>query len=468
MFPIEAYDSTIRHIAEYTVNAGPDSLSQSTLECLVRHNLDSFGCAAGGYDSAVCRAAIGIAASATVQGGASVLGLPDRTTPEYATFANATLIRFLDYNDNYLRNGGGHTSDLIPAVLAAAEQGGRSGMEFLVGLHVGYEVFAALADAIPNRDRGWDYPFFIGIAGAAATAKVMGLGVEQTASAIAMAITPSLPFGITRVGPLANWKGLASPFAAMNAFFVARLAGHDITGPPAAVEGHRGMMHLASGSFDLSRLGVPQDGLTAAERSSYKLFVAEFNAQGPVAIFCDLHQRGVRPDDIASIVVRTYEVAFSEIGGGQSDHEIKWDPQNKETADHSLPYMVAVALADGDVTAQSYSTERILDPLLRPFMERISVEVDDAITANWNVEPAHDIEIHYRNGEVLRVRSAFPKGHPSNPADDAEIIRKFHRQAAPVLGEAGAARLEQSLWAIPNMRDINEFCDLLRSSTATT
>jgi 2-methylcitrate dehydratase len=463
VFRIDEYDSTIRRIAEYAVGVQPEHISASTLGCLVRHNLDSFGCAAGAFKSPVCRTALDIAASATVGNGASVLGLPERTTPEYATFANATLIRFLDYNDNYLRNGGGHTSDLIPAVLTACEQEHRSGLDFLVGLHVGYEVFAALADAIRNRDRGWDYPFFIGIAAAAATSKVLGLSVEQTASAVSMAITPSLPFGITRVGPLANWKGLASPFAAMNAFFVTRLASRGITGPPEAVEGHRGMIHLASGPFDLSQLGIPQDGLTAAERSSFKLFVAEFNAQGPVALFCQLHHDGVRPDDIAAIHIRTYEVAWSEIGGGQDDHDIKWDPRNKETADHSLPYMVAVALTDGDVTAESYSDQRILDPALRPLMERITVDADPGITATWEREPAHDIELRYTDGRVGQLRTVFAKGHPSNPASDEELKRKFHQQADQNIGQQAADDLEHALWSVPDMADINVLCDQFRS-----
>jgi 2-methylcitrate dehydratase len=113
MFEIGQYDSTIRRIAEYAVGTTSDDVSPSTRDALVRHHIDSIGCALGSYGSPVCATALGIAASARVEDGASVIGVPTRTTPEYATFANSTLIRFLDYNDNYLRNGGGHTSDLI-------------------------------------------------------------------------------------------------------------------------------------------------------------------------------------------------------------------------------------------------------------------------------------------------------------------------------------------------------------------
>jgi 2-methylcitrate dehydratase len=263
----------------------------------------------GGLDGAPCRAARAIAASgACDEGAASVIGLERRTTLEFAAFANSCMIRYLDFNDSYLTNGGGHTSDLIPAILAVAEQRGASGRDVIVALHVAYEVFAALADAVPMRDRGWDYPAFLEIAAAAGVANVMGLDPEQTGNAVSMAITPNLPLGVTRAGHLSNWKGLASPYGTMAAVFAARLAQAGMTGPPRAIEGVRGLWALATGPFSLASLGQPVGGLTAVERSSFKLYVAEFNAQGPVHEFVQLHHQGIRPDDVESIHIGTYEV----------------------------------------------------------------------------------------------------------------------------------------------------------------
>jgi len=456
------FDSTITRIAEYTAGVTQRDLTPAAIDGLVRHHLDSIGCAVGGYRAPVARAALAIASSARSDTGASVIGLPHRTTPEYATFANATLIRFLDFNDSYLANGGGHTSDIIPAVFAAAEQLDGSGLDFLVALHVGYELFTALADAVALRDRGWDYPFHIGIAAAAATAKAMDLPVDQIANAVSMAVTPSLPLGITRVGPLTNWKGLASPFAAMNGYFAARLASHAITAPPNAIEGHRGLWALATQPFDLSRLGEPVDGRSAVERTGYKLFVAEYNSQGPVGLFVDMHREGVKPDDIASIAIRTYEVAWSEIGGGQDDHEIKWDPQNKETADHSLPYMVAVALTDGDVTASSYTPERVRDPALRPLMNKITVEPDVTITKTWVAEPAHEIDITFTGGQQRHLRVSYPRGHHENPASDEELVRKYRTQAEPLLGATASHGLLDALWKLPQTANVIELAEHYR------
>ena len=459
------FDDTITRIAEYTVAAGADDLSESIVAGLVRHHLDSIGCAIGGFHAPVARAAVEIAASAHAESGASVLGVAHRTTPEYAAFANATLIRFLDFNDGYLANGGGHTSDIIPAVFAPAEQRDLSGTEFLVALNVGWEVFGALADAVMLRDRGWDYPFHVGIAATAAAAKAMDLPVEQVANALAMYVTGNLPLGITRVGPLSNWKGVSAPYATMNGYFAARLASHGIGGPPNAIEGHRGLWALATEPFDLSRLGQPLDGRFAVERSDYKIFVAEYNSQGPVGVFVDLHTEGVKPDDIAAVAVRTYYVSWSEIGGGQDDHDIKWDPQNKETADHSLPYMLAVALTDGDVTAESYTDERVRDPALRPLMQKITVEPDDAITERWMIEPANEMDITFTNGETRSIRVPYPKGHHKNPASDDDLVRKYRSQAEPVLGSDQSDALLEALWALPEAASVRSLADRYRSLT---
>ncbi|WP_433502980.1 MmgE/PrpD family protein [Pseudonocardia halophobica] len=462
---MDEFDETLRHLARWVTEVSPDSPEDTA--ALVRHNLDSIGCALGSYTHPVAGATRAIAATATAEGGASVIGQRAKTSPEYATFANATMVRYLDFNDNYLRNGGGHTSDLIPAVLAVAEQRHLSGRQFLDALHVGYEVFAAFADAVRLRDAGWDYPTFLGYAASAGVARAMGLTAEQTANALSMTVTPSLALGITRVGPLANWKGLASPFTAMNAVFTGQLAAAGLTGPPHVFDGHRGLKQLATGPFTLEALGVSQDGRTAAVRSSYKLFVAEFNAQGPVGVFADLHREGIRPVDIESIRVGTYEVAWSEIGGGQDDHDVKWDPQNKETADHSMPYMIVVTLTDGDIVRDSYLPERILDPALRPLMNRIEVVVDDDITANWDKEPAHQIDIVLTSGEHRSIRSVFPKGHPDNPATDEELFHKFRRQSEPVIGESATGEVLDALLGVEAMADVTELARLLAEIEVT-
>lgn len=457
-----AHDDTTIALATWATGLRRDAIPSAAAKALVWHHLDSVGCAVGAVGAPPCRAVRALAAEGATKAGVSVVGLTERVSAEIGAFANASMVRYLDYNDNYLRTGGGHTSDLIATLWALAELRGASGSDFLVGLQAGYETFAALADAVPLRDRGWDYPLFIGIAAAVGGAALLGLNVEQTANAIAMAVTPAVPLGVTRAGQLSNWKGLASPFSAMTGLLAVRLAARGITGPPRAIEGVRGLWSLVTGEFSVDALGRPVDGLSAAERSAYKLSVAEFNAQGAVREFIKLHDEGLKPDDIESIRIGTYFIAWSEIGGGQDDHAQKWDPRNRETADHSLPYMCAVALVDGRVQAESYLPERFGDPSLRPLMDKIEVVEDPDITAHWTRRPAHDITIRLVSGEIRRIRVDFPRGHPGNPATQAELVDKFKAQVEPVAGVRASDDLLAVLADLDALRTLAPMFDALR------
>jgi 2-methylcitrate dehydratase len=463
---LDAHDDTTIALATWATGLRRDTIPLTAADALTWHHLDSVGCAAGAIGASPCREVRALAAEAATGAtgaGVSVVGLTERVSAEIGAFANASMVRYLDYNDNYLRTGGGHTSDIIATLWALAELRGASGSDLLVGLHAGYETFAALADAVPLRDRGWDYPVFIGIAAAVGGAALLGLDIEQTANAISMAVTPAVPLGITRVGQLSNWKGLASPFSAMTGLLAVRLAARGITGPPRAIEGLRGLWSLVTGEFSLAALGQPADGLSAAERSAYKLSVAEFNAQAAADEFIKLHDEGLKPDDISSIRIGTYFIAWSEIGGGQDDHAQKWDPRHRETADHSLPYMCAVALVDGRLQAESYLPERFLDPSLRPLMNKIEVVEDPDITADWTRVPAHDITIRLVSGETRHIRVDYPRGHPGNPATEAELTGKFKAQVEPVAGISASDDLLGVLRNLDALTTLAPMFDALRA-----
>jgi hypothetical protein len=270
---LAAHDGTTIALATWAAGLRREAIPPAAAHALVWHHLDSVGCAVGAIGAPPCIAVRALAAEGATQAaqaGVSVVGLANRVSAEIGAFANASMVRYLDYNDNYLRTGGGHTSDLIATLWALAELRGASGSDLLVGLHAGYETFAALADAVPLRDRGWDYPLFIGIAAAVGGAALLGLNIEQAANAISMAVTPAVPLGVTRAGQLSNWKGLASPFSAMTGLLAVRLAARGITGPPRAIDGVRGLWSLVTGEFSVGALGQPAGGLSAAERSAYK------------------------------------------------------------------------------------------------------------------------------------------------------------------------------------------------------
>jgi len=182
------------------------------------------------------------------------------------------------------------------------------------------------------------------------------------AQAVSLAVIPHVPTRRTRAGSLSMWKGCATAGAARNGIFAATLAARGMTGPPEPFEGPEGIWDQVTGPFALS-IDPPEPGRYVIERSLLKSRPAEYNAQGPLDLVIDLRSE-VPHEAVERIDVDTYWLCWSEIG-----HEpAKWDPQNRETADHSLPYLLAVGMIDGRVALSSFTAERIADPALRPLM----------------------------------------------------------------------------------------------------
>jgi 2-methylcitrate dehydratase len=439
-------------------------LSTGAVAGATRQFLDGVGCAAGGLTGAA--PVIARTLARTARGGVSAYGLGDRSTPEYATFANACATRQLDYNDCYTGGvvGGGHPSDMTPAIVGAVEASGGSGRDVIRGIHVAYEVYAVIADRIPLRDLGFDQGVNLAISVAVALAHVWRLSEAETANAVSLAITPNLPMRVTRAGELSHWKGCAAAEATMAAVWATRLAAAGMTGPPRPFEGVDALARHVD-RFDFSGLGDPVGGRAATERCLIKRFPSEMSSQAPIAKMLALRPR-IPVDELASLDVTTYHLAWHEIGGGQGDRAEKWDPQTRETADHSLPYLLAVALVDGDVTQDSFSAERVADQALRPIMERITVHSDPQLEDRFRT-PRNEMVARFRirmtDGTELSDEIGFPPGHPEQPMSDDELSDKFLGMAQRVLPEDSAARMLDLLWHLDELTDLAEVTALFRA-----
>jgi len=457
-------DKTTTLLAEYALSQTHDNISSAEIAAGVRHNLDGVGCAAGAFGSAPCRIARELAAEVTSKPGCSVYGLAQPSSPEHAAFANASANRHLDYNDSGIapsRGSGGHPNDMTPAIFAAVELAGGSGRDLLLGSHIGYEVFAGLG-AVNWRKRGWDQGAKIAVSTAAAAARMFGLDRDGIGNAISLAITPGVPLRVVRTGELSHWKGSATAFSAMAGLFAARLAQKGLTGPPEPFEGADGLWKQVTGPFEFDRLGEPKNGMGALERTFFKFFPSEYNSQGPVASILKMRD-GVEPAQVEAIDVSTYWMAWHEIGGGQGDAAQKWDPKTRESADHSLPYMVAVALTDGMVSLDSFTPERVSDPALRPLMQRITVTHDPAYDQRMKAgEWCARIRMRLKDGRVLTDEVSHPKGSTENPMDDDDLNRKFDSMIGYVLPAEQARACRDALWSIDRHATLEPVTSLLR------
>jgi 2-methylcitrate dehydratase len=447
-------DRTTEALSRYVTSLRYEDLSAGAIHEAKRHLIDSLGCAMGGCRSEPAEIARRVAPAWNGSPSARILGERGTTTLEAAAFANSVMVRFLDANDTYIARGSGHPSDMLGALLAAAEAQSASGQALLLATVAGYEVFGALADQVPLRDRGWDQGVFIAPASAAGAGLLLGLSVEQLADALAIAATANVATRQTRAGDLSMWKGCATAVAVKAGLFAAQLAKEGMTGPTAAFEGRHGLWEQVTGPFELGVLGGG-DRPFAIERTNFKSFATEYHAQAPVAMALALREK-VGVEQIEAIDVRIYAMAHSEI----ASEPAKWDPKTRETADHSLPYMLAVALTDGRIGPASFEPRRYLDPGLRPLMNRIRVAEHGEFTRRFPRELVSEIEVVTRAGARLTERAEFPKGHARNPMTDADVVTKFRDLSADVLSPAQVGAALDALWRLSETDRVGSVLDL--------
>jgi 2-methylcitrate dehydratase len=256
------------------------------------------------------------------------------------------------------------------------------------------------------------------------------------------------------------WKGCATAAAARAGVFAALLAKEGMTGPTAAFEGFNGVWELVTGKFELGRLGG-EDASYGIERTNMKFFPSEYHSQAPLWMAVNLRSR-VRLPEIAAIRVQTYHIAYSEIG---SEPE-KWNPQTRETADHSLPYLLALALMDGRIAHDSFSIQRMQDHATRGLMQKIEISENAEFTRRFPRELTTEIVIETRSGERVTETASYPRGHVENRMTDGEIEQKFAQQADRGMAPAARDRLLAALWEIDRAARIGDVLELVRVEPA--
>lgn len=433
-------DATIERIADYALQLSFDAVPQDAVHQTRRRIIDTLGCALGGYDDEPCRIARKLAARVKSDAGARILGTDHRTLPELATFANGVMGRYLDGNDTF-PGGGGHPSDVIPPMLAMADATRADGKALITAILLAYEIYSAFFRGAILRDRGMDHALYTAVGSAVGAGKLLGLDRERLGQAVALAVTPNIPLHCTRRGDLSMWKGVAGPNGARNGVFAALLAAEGMTGPNSAIEGSHGLRELV-GKFELGDLAGAQ-GSFRLTQSNIKFYLSEYHSQSPITAALQL-AKTIRAEDIEAINVDTYWFCWSEIG---SEPE-KWHPTTRESADHSLPYILAAVLTDGAFSDAIFTEERIRDPKLHALADKVSVKEDPGFTKRFSAEIPCRLTVRLKNGESKVAEVNHPRGHYQNPMSDAEVEEKFHTLAGRKLGKAQADAALKRLWKI--------------------
>jgi 2-methylcitrate dehydratase len=445
-------DNITKKIAGYASSLSFNNLDEATRHAATQRLIDALGCGLGAHDCEPAQIGRRLAAGETPgKYPGRVLFYGDRLPAESAAFINTTMIRNFDFNDRY---PGGHPSDALGPLVALASAMVVDGKRFLASMTVMYEIFARLSDATQLSRRGWDQGFAVSISVAAGVCNLLRLPLQTTANAIGIAASSNVPLRVTRSGELTPWKSVATAYAARNGLFAACLAAEGMAGPGHAFEGRAGLFENVTGPFTLVDFPT-EGGPSLTPRVQLKYWPVEANGQPVVWAALELRKL-LAASDIKAIDVFANKFTWFEIG---SEPE-KWDPQTRETADHSLPYIFARAFMDGPITTQSFTEDKVRDPSVRPLMAKLKVIVDDALEA---MLPRMGLRVTATatNGREQSVEIVNPLGHPDNPMQDKDVEEKFNAMAEPVLGPKRCRRSLDALWKVRDADDVGALFAML-------
>ncbi|MCE2403690.1 MAG: MmgE/PrpD family protein [Dehalococcoidia bacterium] len=449
-------DRISRYLAEYAFSLDVGELPGDVVHESKRRVMDSLGIAMGGYDEEPCRIARSLALETGAPRGATVFGTRHKAAPDMAAFANGTMVHSQDYMDTYLSAEACHPSDNLSAVLAAAEHSGAGGRDVIAGAVLAYEVMCRFCDAAGVRERGWDHVVYGAVSSALAAGKVLGLGVSELAEAASLAATSNVALRQTRVGEVSMWKACAPANAARNGLMAALLAARGLKGPAEAFTGEKGFLNQVTGPLELPEFAG--EGRPFMIGSTHiKLWPVQYNTQAGIQAALQL-----REDVKDGLGFRSMTIEIADVGADLSaDTRDKWDPRTRETADHSLPYIVVSAFVDGEVDRSTFDMERIRDPERLALLKRVTVRRDPEFSRAYPRALSVRVGVETEAGELLTRQVDYPLGHCKSPMSDVQVEEKFRRLTAGRVPEAQVDEILRRLWSLEEEQDIGGLVGLL-------
>ncbi len=459
-------DFIAHDLANWVASMTFDALSPGAIDAARRFWIDSIGCAIGGSrteDAHILlehhRAMSGVLDGDTGRGPCGVFVGGFRTNPVDAAFLNSHLVRAMDFNDIYWKADPCHPSDLICGPLALCQYLGLTGRDLILATVLTYELQCRFAEiGRPGiREYGWHHATLSGFTAALVCGRVLSLSPAQLVNALGICASRTGTLGAVTAGGLTMMKNTVDPWAARMGVESALLAQRGFTGPAHIIDGKEGLFHaMGHASARTARGGEPctfdREGLTrnlpATPADHYRIidcsmksFPVEALMHSPLSVLMSL--RAEHSIDAAFVTSQIESVTVEVIARAADilGDPAKYRPTTRETADHSLPYALAVGLIDGAVTPAQFDEHRVSDPALRPVMDLIRIVPNTDFEARFPASQPSRVTITLRNGRTLSAQVDYPKGDPRNPMTGAEIEAKFRSLAEPVLGTTRVARL---------------------------
>ncbi|POX67959.1 2-methylcitrate dehydratase [Microbacterium sp. Ru50] len=454
-------------IAEVAVD--PVEVEPEVVDMIVNRIIDNAAVAAASLTRAPVSSARAQALDHPVSrggAGASVFGVTDRTSPEWAAWGNGVAVRELDYHDTFLAADYSHPGDNIPPILAVAQHVGAGGAALVRGLATGYEIQIDLVRAICLHKHKIDHVAHLGPSAAAGIGTLLGLDTPTIYQAVGQALHTTTATRQSRKGEISTWKAHAPAFAGKLAVEAVDRAMRGETSPNPIYEGEDGVIAWLLDGPDAAYtvpLPAPGEAKRGILDSYTKEHSAEYQAQAWIDLARKLHGEHPElrdPTNVESIVLHTSHHTHYVIGSGANDPQ-KYDPTaSRETLDHSIPYIFAVALQDGGWHhVDSYTPERAARPDTIALWRRITTAEDAEWTRRYHSEdPAEKafggrVEIRMADGSTIVDEIAVADAHPlgARPFAREDYIRKFRILAEPVLEPAEIERFLDLAQRLPEL-----------------
>lgn len=451
-------DSTIDAMARYAAEVDV-SLAMPVREEVARRVLDALACAFMARDGAGPKAARGYAYSSPGVSESRVWGTTFQADAEKSALVNGVAVRYLDLNDAYFALEGCHPSDVIPGIIAVGETLGASGAEVAQSIAVAYEVAMAVADMGSLRANGWDHVNVTGLGACAGIGRLMGLTSEQQEHALAIQVVSHAAMRQTRQSQLSMWKGFAAADCVRHAVYVCRLVRAGVTGPAEAFEGRHGaILHLFGGAVTnhspidvLREMNTPRRILETHVKVWPFGYVAQSAVEAAQQVFGQLPPNAV----IEDVRIETFQAGVDLMGTDE-----KWTPRTRETADHSLPYVVYEMLTRGVVDEESFGPTRFADPATHAFLKNhVEVLVDEEFTRRYPDEFPSRVTVH-AGGRSYSHENSASLGHASRPMDSTQVKDKFLSGALQVFSDKQAAELADAALGLSDLTNIRDLTAL--------
>ena len=437
----------VEFLAKYAARASFADLSAQSRKQLPVHILDSIGCciaALGAGPVEACRAQVADFGS---DGPCALIG-GGKANPIYAAFWHTALVRYVDFMDNFLAaTETCHTADNFGVALTVTDYVGGSGRDLMLAVALSYTVQSRFVDHANFMTRGFDHTTQLAFSLNAAAGRLLGMSEPQIANAIAMAAVSDASFAVVRAKPLSQWKGLASAQSALEAMNTLFLARRGVEGPLQVIEGANGIDNLLHMQV---RIDWDKVGYEGVLESTIKKYNAMIHTQSAVHCMVELvKQNKVDPTKVVSIEAEVTRITYDFAGGGL--YGVDKVVQTKEQADHNLPYLLAVAMLDGDVMPAQFEPDRIIRADVQQLLKKVSVRPDHEFTELYPAKMPAKITVRLQDGTVIEHEVQDFPGMPSDPFTWEDSVEKFDRL---VVGRADESVIREIKDAVRSLESI--------------